>query len=209
MHFRIMKAASTSFFLLVFLLISCGESPHKSGQDLQKAGYEAISISREGASGFPGDSLKTFSNFKTDLAKKLTTALREKGAPGAIEVCSMASPEAEKAHSGNASVYRISDRPRNPDHAPDEFEMAVIQMWKSRKSEGKEIGPVHFQSEKHEYVMSPIPLHADFCLQCHGSAEEIQPATSQAIAELYPEDQATGYKKGELRGAFVARRALQ
>ncbi|MCB1169600.1 MAG: DUF3365 domain-containing protein [Leptospiraceae bacterium] len=204
-----MKAATTSLFLLLFFLISCGEPAYKSGEDLQKAGYDSISISREGASGYSEDSLKTFSNFKTDLAKKLTAALREKGAPGAIEVCSMASPEAEKTHSGKAKVYRISDRPRNPDHAPDEFEMAVIQMWKSRKAEGQEIGPVHFRSEKDEYVMSPIPLHADFCLQCHGSAEEIKPETSKAIAALYPEDQATGYKKGELRGAFVARRPVQ
>ena len=39
------------------------------------------------------------------------------------------------------------------------------------------------------------------CLLCHGSA--IDPAVSARLKELYPKDQATGYKQGDLRGAIT------
>ena len=40
------------------------------------------------------------------------------------------------------------------------------------------------------------------CLACHGAS--LAPATADELAERYPEDQATGYKLGELRGLFWA-----
>jgi hypothetical protein len=38
------------------------------------------------------------------------------------------------------------------------------------------------------------------CLQCHG--DQIEPGVKARLQELYPEDQATGFEKGELRGLF-------
>jgi hypothetical protein len=40
----------------------------------------------------------------------------------------------------------------------------------------------------------------DLCLQCHGTADTIAPEVRQAIETLYPNDLATGYTVGELRG---------
>ena len=40
------------------------------------------------------------------------------------------------------------------------------------------------------------------CLTCHGA--EVGPEIKAAIAERYPQDQATGYKLGELRGVIWA-----
>lgn len=39
------------------------------------------------------------------------------------------------------------------------------------------------------------------CLACHGSA--VAKPLKQAIAEKYPNDQATGFEVGDLRGAFL------
>ena len=47
--------------------------------------------------------------------------------------------------------------------------------------------------------MKAIPT-GEVCLKCHGS--NVAPDVKAAIGELYPEDQATGFKAGELRGAF-------
>lgn len=38
------------------------------------------------------------------------------------------------------------------------------------------------------------------CLMCHG--EHIEPAVHARIGGRYPGDEATGYKEGDLRGAF-------
>ena len=44
------------------------------------------------------------------------------------------------------------------------------------------------------------------CLTCHGS--NIKPELAAKINSLYPEDKATGYKAGELRGAFTIMQPL-
>ena len=51
------------------------------------------------------------------------------------------------------------------------------------------IGPGHFQK---------------LCLGCHGKS--IAPEVKAKLAELYPEDKATGFSEGDLRGAFVVTR---
>ena len=40
------------------------------------------------------------------------------------------------------------------------------------------------------------------CLACHGA--EVAPEVQAAIAERYPDDRATGYRAGELRGVIWA-----
>jgi len=48
--------------------------------------------------------------------------------------------------------------------------------------------------------MKAIPMRAEPCLLCHGAPE---PALKAEIDRLYPQDQATGFRPGELRGAFT------
>ena len=48
--------------------------------------------------------------------------------------------------------------------------------------------------------MKAIPT-GDVCLMCHG--EHIAPDVHEKIKSLYPKDLATGYERGELRGAFT------
>jgi hypothetical protein len=54
--------------------------------------------------------------------------------------------------------------------------------------------------------MKAIPTD-DVCLMCHG--EQIQENLSAELQRLYPNDQATGYKKGDIRGAFTAIKILE
>ena len=53
--------------------------------------------------------------------------------------------------------------------------------------------------------MKAIPTGA-VCLNCHGT--KIAPEVSQALAGLYPEDRATGFNEGDIRGAFVVTRKI-
>jgi hypothetical protein len=54
--------------------------------------------------------------------------------------------------------------------------------------------------------MKAIPTAEKPCLACHG--KEIAPKVAARLAELYPEDAATGYSAGEIRGAFTLSRPL-
>ncbi|HBS04662.1 MAG TPA: hypothetical protein DEA96_06845 [Leptospiraceae bacterium] len=192
---------------ILFSQIYCDPGSVSSGEALRSIGYAKISVLEPSPE--VQQSLDRFMAFKGDLQKRLIGAIQEKGAPYAIQVCSVASPEMEQKHSEDAwKIYRVSDKPRNPDHRANEFEAVVIEMWKQRLKNQEPLQPVHFRTEKEEYVMSPIPVQAALCLQCHGGVKEIKPQTRNAIEAAYPDDEATGYSLGELRGAFVSRRSL-
>ena len=46
-------------------------------------------------------------------------------------------------------------------------------------------------------------LGQPLCLKCHGQPErEIAPSTMEVLRRLYPEDRATGFRLGELRGMW-------
>jgi hypothetical protein len=48
--------------------------------------------------------------------------------------------------------------------------------------------------------MKALPV-GDVCTKCHGS--NIDEKVQAKITELYPDDKATGYSKGQVRGAVV------
>ena len=47
----------------------------------------------------------------------------------------------------------------------------------------------------------PIRLKAQ-CLMCHGPKDQILPDVQAALNQAYPDDQATGFVEGDLRGWF-------
>jgi hypothetical protein len=53
--------------------------------------------------------------------------------------------------------------------------------------------------------MKAIPT-GEVCLACHGSS--IAPAIAATLDEAYPDDQARGYKLGDVRGAFTLSKPL-
>ena len=53
--------------------------------------------------------------------------------------------------------------------------------------------------------MKAIPT-AELCVVCHGS--DIDPYVDARIRELYPDDQARGFKPGDIRGAFTLSKPL-
>lgn len=50
-------------------------------------------------------------------------------------------------------------------------------------------------------ALLPIKLQAQ-CLMCHGPKEQIAPVIQDQLVKLYPNDEAIGFKEGELRGWF-------
>ena len=73
--------------------------------------------------------------------------------------------------------------------------------------EGKKTAPVvaaHDDGSATFYA--PITVFAPLCLKCHGEpGSDIDEATTATLAELYPEDEATGFALGDLRGMWAIR----
>ena len=152
--------------------------------------------------------------FANALKSELTSAMQAGGPMNAIEVCNERAPAIAEALSleNGLNLSRVSLRNRNPDNAPNAWQTAVLQDFEERRANGEppatltwqEVANVNGQREFR--FMRAIPT-APVCLACHG--ESIAQPVAEKIAELYPADQATGFREGDLRGAFVVTRAMK
>lgn len=143
-----------------------------------------------------------------DLKGRLQAAMKEGGPVNALGVCKEAAPAIEKSVSQDLGfeVARTALKVRNPDNAPDDFERAALEEFAAAISGGAEPGKlektavVDQDGKKLFRYMKAIPMMEKPCMACHGG--DIKPEVSAKITELYPQDEATGFKPGELRGAF-------
>ena len=154
-----------------------------------------------------------FEELKSELGKGMKA-----GSPvTAITVCNSVAPTITIKHSENSGwdVARTSLKLRNPNNAPDAWETNVLQQFEERHAEGESPDTLAYAEivdegdDKYFRFMKGIvmpPLEKMPCLKCHG--ENIDPETAAKLDELYPEDQARGYKAGQVRGAFTLKKKL-
>ncbi|MDR2213043.1 MAG: DUF3365 domain-containing protein [Pseudomonadales bacterium] len=143
--------------------------------------------------------------FQMELLSALNAAMAAQGPQGAIGVCASTAPmiAAQLSQESGASVRRTALRTRNPLAIADATEQEVMQSWATAPLD-ENGSPKRWSSwEGDEYrYMRAIPT-MPLCLTCHG--EQIDPGLSAIIRAYYPEDQATGFTAGQLRGAFSIR----
>lgn len=147
------------------------------------------------------------------LLGELSAALAEGGPTRAVAVCADRAPEIAAVHSGEGvEVGRTSQRLRNPDNAPDDFEAAWLERLAGLHRAGEmpsEVARVVEAGEGRELrYLKPIVIQADLCLQCHGDRDALSPEVRRILDERYPRDQATGYEKGDFRGLVTVRLPL-
>lgn len=138
------------------------------------------------------------------LVGEMKTALSAGGGVQAIEVCHSKAPEiAEKISKEQGfKVARTSLKIRNPNNAPDAWETEQLQKFEARKQAGEDVAKMETDIEKVEgklRYMKAIPVQ-EACLNCHG--DKIAPELAEKLQALYPADKATGFKLGDIRGAF-------
>jgi hypothetical protein len=151
--------------------------------------------------------------FGTALKTELMAAMQSGGALNAIEVCSERAPAIAQSVSLEKGMHlsRVSLRNRNPGNAPNDWQAAVLRDFEARLEAGEAVESLSWKDvsdrggQQEFRLMKAIPT-APLCLQCHGEA--IAPPVAEKIAELYPEDKATGFREGDIRGAFVVTKLL-
>lgn len=152
----------------------------------------------------------------TMLPPKLLAALQEEigksGPEGAILVCKDMAPKmaGEISRETGWKIKRVSLKPRNEARAiPDAWEKAALEDFDKRAAAGEPPA----QLEKGEKVgneyryVKALPVQP-LCLSCHGPTDQLSPAVKAALGEHYPNDRATGYSVGQIRGAISVRKPL-
>lgn len=137
--------------------------------------------------------------FKKSLKQALLKGL-EDGPVEAISVCRMQAPDLAKAASaGGIRVGRTSDKLRNPGNAAKPWMEPFLELYGS-DPDGREPRVVAIDDHTIGYV-EPIFVEP-LCITCHGA--DLDPQLEAKLKELYPDDRATGYLPGDLRGVFWA-----
>jgi hypothetical protein len=140
------------------------------------------------------------------LSKNLAEAIVKDGIPGAIAFCSEnALPlTASVGADSGATLRRASHQARNPKNRANATELEILNAFRDALKGGDAPKP---QLRKHVDgsvpFFAPIVLANPLCLKCHGApGQDIGGETLGALRKLYPQDEATGFKLGELRGLW-------
>jgi hypothetical protein len=180
------------------LAVGCKQSPRTLVQEpkpdsatVQKARVVADSL---------GDELMT------TLANALA-----RGGPGlAIHLCAD-SAQARTLRRWKNGVYirRVSERVRNVDDTPDTLELQGLRQLAADHRAGHlpdEVVSVIRAADGTYQLQYLRPLLVQTaCLACHGDPAAFAPEVRAVLARRYPDDQATGYAVGDLRGAVSVR----
>lgn len=141
------------------------------------------------------------------MMQHLQTSMQESGPAGATAVCRHLAPEiaAEISAETGWQIRRPALKARNPANHPTALERGVLLGYLTRSLAGQSfeemetVRLVEQDGKTYVHYMRAIPT-LDACLVCHGS--NLPPEVAVKIKEVYPEDEATGFAAGDLRGAF-------
>lgn len=185
-----------SFIALIALLVFFSPLSHATGEDAYVA-----------------DSRKAVADFSAALKSELEAALYTAGPVKAIEVCQLKAPGIadQVSQARGFRIARTSLKVRNPANAPDAWERSVLEQFQAQRDKGADPGQLEFYEIVDQgggpifRYMKGIPTQG-VCLACHGT--QIAPEVKAALQQLYPQDQARGFKFGDLRGAFSITRPV-
>ena len=146
--------------------------------------------------------------FSATLKEALQEAVKSGGPVNGIAVCHDKAGQiaTDLSQQLGMTVGRTSLKVRNSTNAADDWELAVLKQFDARKAQGEPADKLEFfevtdhGGQKTFRYMKAIPTGA-LCLNCHG--ENLKPEVDAKLKELYPNDQARGFKEGNLRGAFT------
>ncbi|NJL07982.1 MAG: DUF3365 domain-containing protein [Methylacidiphilales bacterium] len=165
------------------------------------------------AAALTNDAIALTKDYGTNLQGALKGAMENSGPVGAVEFCGKEAPGIAQQASNRSGwrITRTSLKPRNPKAKPDDFERQVMTDFAASLAGGTPVAAlrhaevVYQNGERVFRYVQAIPT-GELCLTCHGS--DLKPEVDAKIKELFPDDLATGFKQGELRGAFTLSKKL-
>lgn len=183
---------------IVMILLTVLVSPFATANEAETFQIEANSAIKE---------------FASSLKAALVSALKSGGPVEAIGVCNQEAPliASELSKKYGMTIRRTSLKVRNPSNSADDWESAALEHFEQRKNKGEAITKLTFsekvsnETSTQWRMMKAIPTDK-VCLACHGS--KIAAPVQATLDSYYPEDQATGFKLGDIRGAFSVTKTI-
>jgi len=180
---------------LLSLLLGCSDAQQPAAQKEAHTGVQAeapmvdVEVVKARAA-------ETLQPFKMQLMQALQGGMAE-GAVNAIDACRLQAPAIVEAVTPEGwALGRTSHRVRNSDNAPNAWQRHWINHYLA--SDDREPQVIELDGGDVAYV-EPI-MTAPMCGACHGS--DLSSDVQAALVEHYPDDEATGFTAGELRGIF-------
>lgn len=130
------------------------------------------------------------------LLGELMKSMSENSPAKSVNVCKSRAPEIAKSVSEEMGVRigRTSFKLRNDKNKAPE--------WAANFVSDRVEDPIDVELPNNGLgVLLPIRLKAT-CTICHGDPKQIGPDVKVAIATNYPNDEATGFSEGDIRGYF-------
>lgn len=198
-----MKCLATWLFLPVLLLAGCSkarppETPPASTPSARLPA-EAQNVALQRGKAIVAE---TFSL----LSSNLQTAMQQGGVSNALPFCSLAASPLTAGMAGKhgVTIRRVTHKPRNPAGRADATESAILKHFEATLTGTNPPPPfvTNFTASTATFF-APILLSNELCLKCHGElGRDISTENVAVIRHLYPHDEATGFKLGQLRGAW-------
>lgn len=191
-----MRSPSLLATLPVFILAGCASCPTAEQQ-----------------AAMAGDARKAAGALIQQLGGELKLALSDKGPADAIGVCKERAPQIAAAVSKQSGfdVKRVSPKNRSPNGVPDAWEAQAQTSLEKRLAAGEKPETldtwqiVDTPGGKQFRYAKALPVQP-LCLTCHG--EVLADEVKARIDAEYPNDRATGYQMGMLRGIVSIKRPL-
>ena len=149
------------------------------------------------------------------LLEVLAAEIAKGGPENAIGICREKAPAMARAASERTgwAIRRVSLKNRNPKAAPDAWEQAALEEFDRRaaageKPSGLEKGEAVAADGKPVYRYIKALPTLELCVQCHGPVDTLAPGVRARLAELYPDDKATGFNVGTIRGAITIKKPM-
>lgn len=184
----------TKLTLIALCSLSLMANPYESNKEemesVVKTGQE-VSV----------DLLKT-------LGKNLKKHMKAGGPIAAAKFCTTQAYGLTESVDGkygkDVQVKRISLKDRNPANAAVGKEKVILESLDNLQKNGVVLPPYLVERvNKDTYKFyKPLAINKQVCLKCHGDIGKNQ-KLSQYLTKTYPNDKATGYSMGDLRGAVV------
>ncbi|MBK8283781.1 MAG: DUF3365 domain-containing protein [Ahniella sp.] len=137
------------------------------------------------------------------LRETLMAKIASDGLVAAMAFCSneAAGIATEIGQKHGVRIGRTSHRARNPANLPDHWKREALERFSLSVAQGKDPATLRYgdMALGRAQIARGIAVDAA-CLACHGAKESMSPEVVQELAKMYPQDLATGFKAGDLRG---------
>jgi hypothetical protein len=192
----------------VYLFANCLLIPISASADTTPSNLESATV----------DSTRNIAGqLLNSLGHKLKTALSTDGPLAAVSVCKEAAPAIANSLSAEHGVQitRVGTRVRNQKMGiPNVWQKVALTQFEERLAAGEKPADLEYwkvvetANGKRELHYAKAIAVQPQCLSCHGQPQDIPAALAEKIRQEYPNDQATGYSAGKLRGAVVITKPL-